>query len=79
MCERDGFLASLPAQERRAADVRTLRQALGYCWSVALAADPERGLAAFLPLTESSDPDVAWVVRENRKKKRMPALPVTAT
>ncbi|MET0789234.1 MAG: HEAT repeat domain-containing protein [Cellulomonas sp.] len=73
------FLASRSADERPTPEVRTLRQALGYCWSVAVAADPERGVAAFLPLTGSSDPDVAWVVRENRKKKRMPALPVTAT
>jgi len=40
-----------------------------------VAADPEHGLAAFVPLTESSDPDVAWVVRENLTKKRMPSLP----
>jgi len=69
------FLASRPADERRSPDVRTLRQALGYGWSVAVAADPERGLAAFLPLADSTDPDVAWVVRENGKKKRMPAPP----
>ncbi|MDQ0373689.1 HEAT repeat domain-containing protein [Cellulomonas humilata] len=66
------FLAARPAGDRRAADLRTLRQALGYCWSVAIAADPARGLTAFDALTRSSDPDVAWVVRENRKKKRMP-------
>jgi hypothetical protein len=69
------LLASSADADRRSPELRTLRQALGYCWSVAVAADPERGLAAFVPLTESSDPDVAWVVRENRKKKRMPVLP----
>jgi len=69
------LLASSPDAARRSPELRTLRQALGYCWSVAVAADPEAGLAAFLPLTESSDRDVAWVVRENLKKKRMPVLP----
>ena len=66
------FLAGRPAADRRAPDLRTLRQALGYCWSVAVAADPGRGLPSFDALTGSSDPDVAWVARENRKKKRMP-------
>lgn len=66
-------LRSLPADRRRDPDVRTLRQALGYGWSVAVAADPAPGLAAFraLPL---DDPDVAWVVRENIAKKRLAIL-----
>jgi hypothetical protein len=70
-------LASTSPAERRSPELRTLRQALGYCWSVAVAADPGRGLAAFLPLTASSDLDIVWVVRENLTKKRMPALPGT--
>lgn len=65
------FLTRLPVERRRDPDVRTLRQALGYCWSVAVAADPAAGLPAFLALSESDDPDVAWVVCENRKKKRI--------
>lgn len=64
-------LAARPAEQRRTAGVRTLRQALGYCWSVAVAADPEAGLPIFLALAGSSDPDVAWVVRENRRKARL--------
>ena len=54
--------------------MRTLRQALGYCWSVAVAADPEHGLPRFLALSASPDPDVAWVVRENRRKARLARL-----
>ena len=69
------FLAAIPARDRRSPQVRTLRQALGYCWSVAVAADPVRGVPMFVALVSSSDPDVAWVVRENRTKKRMPVLP----
>jgi hypothetical protein len=61
--------ASLP----RSRD-RVLRQALGYCWSVAIAALPEDGLQRFERLERSSDPDVQWVVRENLKKARLARL-----
>jgi hypothetical protein len=48
-----------------------LRQALGYCWSVAVAALPDEGLERFESLERSDDPDVQWVVRENLKKARL--------
>lgn len=74
VCERaTASLARRPLAERRDADVRTLRQALGYGWSVAIAADPAPGLAAFLAL-DASDTDVAWIIAENRKKKRLSVL-----
>lgn len=66
-------LASIAAEGRRDAGVRTLRQGLGYCWSVAVAGDPGHGLPAFAAL-DASDRDIAWVVAENRKKKRLIAL-----
>ncbi len=66
-------LAALPAEAARRADARTLRQALGYGWSVAVAADPGVGLGAFLAL-DTELPDVAWIVRENRRKKRLSTL-----
>jgi len=64
-------LASTPAEQRREPSVRTLRQALGYGWSVAVAADPADGLPVFRALEDSSDPDVGWIVRENHKKARL--------
>ncbi|KYH43987.1 HEAT repeat domain-containing protein [Branchiibius sp. NY16-3462-2] len=67
-------LVARPSSTRREPDVRVLRQALGYGWSVAIAADPEPGLAAFTTLQSSGDPDVAWVVRENLKKARLKRL-----
>lgn len=67
-------LAALPATVRRRPDVRTLRQALGYCWSVAVAADPAAGLPAFRAWEASTDPDVVWVVRENGRKARLARL-----
>jgi hypothetical protein len=74
-CERvTASLAARPADTRRDPDVRTLRQALGYCWSVAVAADPAAGLPRFRALSATHDPDVAWVVRENRRKARLARL-----
>lgn len=66
-------LAAADTSHRRQDGARTLRQALGYCWSVAIAADPVAGLPVFAALDES-DPDVAWIIRENRKKKRLATL-----
>jgi len=67
-------LAKRPTDERKADDVRVLRQALGYCWSVAVAADPQPGLRRFRDLEDSSDMDVAWIVRENSRKSRLARL-----
>lgn len=66
-------LAALPADRRRADDVRTLRQALGYCWSVAVAADPAAGFPALEALVEPAarDADVRWVLRTNLTKARL--------
>jgi hypothetical protein len=69
-----GWLAGLPAGGRRDPGVRALRQALGYCWSVAVAADPAAGLPRFRALGDDADPDVLWIVRENAKKARLAKL-----
>lgn len=75
LCERATTgLAGLSAEQRRDDGVRALRQALGYCWSVAVAADPVAGLPRFQALAAVDDRDVAWIVRENRKKKRLARL-----
>lgn len=66
-------LAALPEVLRRSPDARTLRKTLGYCWSVAIAADSARGLRAFQKL-DTSHPDIAWIVAENRRKKRLSVL-----
>ncbi|HEY3545574.1 MAG TPA: HEAT repeat domain-containing protein [Propionicimonas sp.] len=64
-------LAARPPGERRSDGVRSLRQALGYCWSVAVAADPGAGVARFQELAGDPDPDVRWIVRENGRKARL--------
>jgi HEAT repeat protein len=65
------WLRALPPEKRRDPDVRTLRQGLGYAWSVAVAADPRAGIPRFEALCEDIDPDVRWIARENLKKSRL--------
>lgn len=65
------YLRSLPANERKRADVRTLRQALGYTLSVVTAASPEDGFALMCEIATWNDPDINWVLRENLKKRRL--------
>ncbi len=74
-----GILDKLTESVRDAAkpaspEVRVLRQALGYGWSVAVAADPEIGLPAFDRWSDDANPDVRWIVNENRKKSRLARL-----
>jgi hypothetical protein len=64
-------VAARPRERRRSDNVRSLRQALGYCWSVAVAADPGAGVPRFLALADDPDPDVMWIVRENGRKARL--------
>lgn len=67
----DTITASLEADEADEEGRRTLVKGLGYCWSVAVAADPELGRPAFERWLESDHPDVRRVVRENLKKARL--------
>jgi hypothetical protein len=66
-------LLGFSGADRRVEDVRTLRQALGYCWSVAVAGSPDAGMPRFLAL-DAADPDVAWVIKSNRSKQRLARL-----
>jgi hypothetical protein len=58
-------------EERRTPELRVLRRALAYCWSVAIAASPNEGFRLFERWATIEDADVRWVVRENLKKKRL--------
>lgn len=62
------------AADRRSEPFRTLRQALGYCWSVALVANPVAGRPLFEQWSRSPDADARWVVRKNLKKNRLERL-----
>lgn len=56
---------------RRSEQFRVLRQGLGYCWSVAVAAAPARGFEHLGKWARSQDKDVRWIVRENLRKARL--------
>jgi HEAT repeat protein len=59
------------AADRHTDEFRVLRQALAYCWSVVVVADPREGKPRLEQWATSFDPDVRWVVRENLKKTRL--------
>jgi len=64
-------LSTAPVEDRRKPDYRTLRQGLGYCRSVAVAADPAAGTGRMGRWIDSADDDVRWVMRNNLSKKRL--------
>jgi hypothetical protein len=59
------------AEDHKAQDFRVLRQALGYAWSVVVAADPAAGKLRLERWLSNDDPDIRWVMRENLKKNRL--------
>ena len=50
---------------------KVLRQAMGYCWSVAIAALPETGKPVLEKWLGSNDKDLRWMIKENLKKNRL--------
>lgn len=64
-------MAATPAADRASPDFKVLRQAMGYCWSVAVAALPASGKDAMERWLSSTDPDIGWIMRENLKKARL--------
>ncbi len=48
-----------------------LKKGLAYCWSVAVAACPEKGKKLFEKWVGSKDKNVIWIMKQNLKKKRL--------
>lgn len=61
----------LICQNRKDPDFLTLRQGLGYCWSVAAAALVREGLPLMEKWIRNSDSDIRWIMKENLRKKRL--------
>jgi hypothetical protein len=61
----------LATRDRKHEGFKVLRQAMGYCWSVAAAANPAAARPLFVKWLRSSDPDVAWVMKSNLGKARL--------
>jgi len=49
---------------------KVLRQGMGYCWSIAVAALPEEGKPIMEKWLDSRDKDIRWMMKENLKKNR---------
>jgi hypothetical protein len=76
----DAITASLPQnQSRKSEAFKVLRQGLGYCWSVAVAACPETGKPLMEKWIRDPDPDIRWIMRENLRKNRLVRMDRTWT
>jgi hypothetical protein len=58
-------------KDRKSEGFKALRQALGYCWSVAVVALPTEGKPAMEKWLVNPDREVAWIMHENLKKNRL--------
>jgi hypothetical protein len=68
----DSITTAMAASNDRAGeDFRVMRQAMGYCWSVLVAALPQEGKKTMEKWLASDDKDIRWVMRENLKKNRL--------
>jgi hypothetical protein len=50
---------------------KVLRQGMGYCWSVAVAALPEEGKPLMEKWLTSRNGNVRWIMKENLRKNRL--------
>jgi hypothetical protein len=82
----DAIIESVAAADtapRRDPDYQVLRQALGYAWSVLVAANPAACRPAFerwlIQAEATQDKDLLWVARQNLKKNRLITLDPTWT
>jgi hypothetical protein len=68
----DKITASMESTDHQKDDsFKILRQGMGYCWSVAVAAWPEAGKPMMEKWLNSENKDVRWVIKENLKKNRL--------
>jgi hypothetical protein len=67
----DATTSLLQIEDRKCEEFRVLKMALGYCWSVAVAALPEEGKPMLEKWATNTDRDIRWIVRENLGKKRL--------
>jgi len=69
-----GILAAISrmdAKSRKQDSFRVLRQGMGYALSVFVAKRPGEGFTLMRKSAAIHDDDIAWIVRENLKKKRL--------
>ena len=59
------------ADSQKDESFKVLRQGMGYCWSVAVAALPEVGKPMMEKWMSSQNRDVLWIIKQNLKKTRL--------
>ncbi len=68
----DKITSSMETDDKsRDESFKILRQGMGYCWSVAVAAFPEAGKPMMESWLSSEDKDIRWMMKENLKKNRL--------
>ena len=68
----DKITASMEVDDdRKDESYKVLRQGMGYCWSVAVAALPDAGKPMMEKWLTSEDKDILWIMKENLKKNRI--------
>jgi hypothetical protein len=68
----DRITASIStANDRKTDEFRALKKSMGYCWSVAVAANPAAGMPLVEHWFSATDKDIRWIMRGNLKKKRL--------
>ena len=67
----DTITASMEKADAKDESFKVLRQGMGYCWSVAVAALPEAGKPMMEKWLSSEDKDIRWMMKENLKKHRL--------
>ena len=65
------FLSIEAITDRKDESFRVLKKGLGYGFSVAIVACPQKGKELFEKLVHIPDQDIQWILRENLKKKRV--------
>ena len=58
-------------KDRKSEAFIALRKGMGYCWSVAVALNPEFGKKLMAKWIPSRDKDIQWIMKENLKKNRL--------
>lgn len=64
----------LDVSDRKAENFKILRKALGYGWSVAVVAAPEKGKNLMEKWFSHDDKDIRWIMKENLRKERLNRL-----
>src|SRR6266498_1070544 len=71
----DKITASMDTNDKSKDDsYKVLRQGMGYCWSVAVAALPDMGKPMMEKWLNCEDKDIRWMMKENLKKNRLVKL-----